>query len=195
MGNRTVAKDTPAWFGSHEYVGRDEKDACENVAKSKIKIKLAIPERNNASAATEHRKFRRGLYLARGVQSNGRHNNTWTPVVNFGRSAGVSYTRVRPLLVFSSVPPTAGPRTEGPVSSSIHVPITSETAVPLSDPFWVRRARPLFRAPSGFAFSSALIEHKCTPNRLNVRIISITETEFPLRKRDRPLNYGDRVSK
>jgi len=102
MGNHTVAKDILAWFGSHEYVDRDEKDARENVAKSKIKVKLAIPERNNASAATEHRKFRRGLYLARGVQSNGRHNNTWTPVVNFGRSAGVSYPRVRPLLVFSS---------------------------------------------------------------------------------------------
>lgn len=61
------------------------------------------PERNNASAATEHRKFRRGLYSARGVQSNGRHNNTWTPAVNFSWPAGdVAILWVQPLLVFSS---------------------------------------------------------------------------------------------
>lgn len=95
MGSRTVAHPKNA-----RSTLRWPRRGCARKCGKKRDIKLAITERNNASA--EHCKFHRGLYSARGVQSNGRHNNTWTPVVNFGRSAGGSYPRVRPLLVFSS---------------------------------------------------------------------------------------------
>lgn len=126
-----------------------------------------------------------------GVQSNGRHNNTWTPIVNFGQPAEdrKRYPRIGILFVrreYRGVPQppyTYLSHRKRPFfsiwsflsSSSAHD--RSFTKPLSSDPLSSLSLLP--RRPS------ALIEHKCMPNRLNVRIISITKTEFPPREPSR----------
>lgn len=99
------------------------------------------PERNNASAATEHRKFRRGLYSARGVQSNGRHNNTWTPAVNFSWPAGDSYTAGSTAIgILFGCHPTAHRVPEARLLVHTRIYHVGNDRSPLFDPFSDSRA-------------------------------------------------------
>jgi len=123
-------------------VGGGEGDARENTIKSGTQKR---PTRRNETMLAQPGSTVNfvAVYIrrARGVQSNARHNNTWTPAVNFSRSAGDGrrgFNRYWYSLWVPATPFASGGRVPSHRSYAYriyHVGTVDRRPSPLFDPF------------------------------------------------------------